>query len=682
MKKIYALFLAVFMIMTILPVVPMTMVSAAESSFVNATFESDDSTTWTTVNNITVSKTSGGAGGSGYALKNEITNGSLNFSFQDYGAAMFAFKPEAGARCILSADVKLVTCASTLPTKVSFVLRDSSNKETVVAATLDKALSKTDWSHCTAEYIAGANIVSIGLRIGSGKITEIGSSSGSFLKSYNCTFLTDNITALPEASCADYLAMDFEDGWYPNFGKVSNNSSVTWSDTDTFHGSNGAIHFTTTTTYGSIQFPLRAAVGNSYDISVWIKPDKTPTIQKVTFNIYSPTADGNKSTTWNTVNAKYDGSLEAGKWTLCTATFTPDGKGTYMPDGVSVRTEVLEESTIELRLGNGLPADTMEGEIAFMMDDFFVFPNVDNKLDPKERISYGGLTTQADFEAGWKSTGNSTVTWQEEGANGTAGSAVVEVLGDWGTMRTNDTVEIEFGRVYSLTFWAKAVSEDAIGLEMYAYLMYNGHKTLEDTPKWFVTKAAKEPYTLTTEWQQYTVNFTPTSTTIEKIHPYIYFRCGAGTERVTFAVDDVSLVQVGDSNFNVGTSAMKTASGNEVILQMNFTESSSKHFLYKVIRETASGNEVLRTIKTTDNYIYLDEEEYTDLSNVRFEVVGVDAFNLCSRKSICRVAQAVPEDNIQLTADQYIWTKDMPNVSATVTYDNQTQGRTLRLFGA
>ena len=681
MKKVSALFLALFMLMTVLPLIPMT-AFAADTSFVNAAFEDGDATTWTTLNDITVSKISGGAGGSGYALENKLSKGSFSFSFKDYGAAVFAFTPAAGKNCVLSADIKLVTCASTLPTKVSFVLKDTAGEETVVAATLDKALSKTDWTHCTANYIAGSDVASVEIRIGSGMITEIGSSSGSFLKSYNCTFLIDNLLALPEADCGDSLAMDFEDGWFSNYGKVSDNSAVTWSDSDTYFGSRGAIHFTTTANYGNVKFPLRAAVGNSYDISVWIKPDKTPPTQDASFNIYSPVAEDTDETAWNTVTAHHKETLEAGKWTLCTATFTPDGKGTYMPDGVRTRADVLEESFIEFRLGSGVPSDFEDGEIAFMMDDFFVFPDVDNKNNPKQRIVNGGMTTQAEFDAAWEIAGNSTVTWQEEGALGTAGSATVEVLSDWGTMKTKNTVEVEFGRVYSLTFWAKAVSEEAVGLEMYAYLMYNGHRVLEETPQWFVTKAAKEPYTLTAEWQQYTVNFTPTSTTPEKIHPYVYFRCGAGTEKVTFAVDEVSLVQTGDSNFNVGASAMKMADGRAIILQMNFTESSSKHFLYKVIRETASGDEVIRTVKTSNGYIYLTEEEYAGLSAVRFEVVGVDAFNLCSRKIVCRVAEPVPADDIQLSVDQYIWTKDMPNVSATVIYDNQTKGRTLRLFGA
>ncbi len=686
MKKISALFLAVFMLMTILPIVPVTTVSAADASFVNATFESDDTTTWSTVNTITVSKASGGAGGSDYALKNEIKKTSVvgMSIFSEYGAAVFAFHPEAGVSYTLSADIKMDTCISPVPTSVSFVIKDTSKKETVVRATLDKALSKTEWTHCTADYTATSDIESVEIRIADGKIGSIGVQAGNILnRTYTCIFLLDNLQVMPEVIRGDSLAMDFEDGWYPNYGKVSNHSTVTWSDTDTLYNSKGAIHFTTTANYGSVQFPLRAAVGNSYDISVWIKPDKTPASQKATFNIYSPTADGNGATTWNTVTANHTEDFEAGKWTLCTATFTPDGKGTYMPDGVSTRTDVLEESTVEIRLGSGIPSETMDGEIAFMMDDFFVFPQVDNKIDTKERITGGGLTTEEIYEANWTfGSGSANVVWMSEGANGTAGAADITVTNDWGTLRTRNTIEMEFGRVYTLSFWAKATCEEAVGFDMYAYLSYNGHKTMEETPNWVITKPSKDPRTLTTEWQKYSIDFAPSSITREKIYPYIYFRAGAGTEKVSYAVDEISVVQKSDSNFNVGASCMRTIDGNNVVLQMNFVESTTKHFLYKMIRETANGDEVLRTVKTDETYIFLNGEDFGGLDSVRFEIVGVDAYNLCSQKCITRVQTAVPEDNITLKTDQYIWTKDMPNVSATVVYDNQTQGRTLRLIGA
>ncbi|MBQ4087462.1 MAG: carbohydrate binding domain-containing protein, partial [Clostridia bacterium] len=390
--------------------------------------------------------------------------------------------------------------------------------------------------------------------------------------------------------------------------------------------------------------------------------------------IYSPSQDGTVASAWNEITANHTDNFEAGKWTLCTATFTPSGKGIHMPDGVKAEVDVTEESYLEFRLGNGIPAEVMEGEIAYMMDDFFVFPEVDNKGDnSKERAPGGGLTTEEIYNANWTfSTGSTSVEWMSEGANGTAGAANITVLKDWGTLRSRNPLDMEFGRTYTLTFWAKATCEEAVGFDMYAYLSYANHKTLEETPKWFITKPAQAPYTLTTEWQKFSIDFQPISVTPEKIYPYLYFRAGEGTETVSYAVDEISIVQKGDSNFDVLATADKTADGENVVLQLNYAGSSSKHFLYKMIQETESGDKVLRTVKTTDKYIVLNEAEYGDLRNIRIETVSVDAFNLCSQKKVCRLREPIPEDNIRLSADQYIWNDDIKDLSATLEFNNET----------
>jgi len=684
MKKNGVIFLAFLMLFTITNIIPMKTSAAEAATYVNATFESDDTTTWETVNTATVSKVSGGADGSANALKTYIEKGALS-SIQDYGAASFAFAPMSAKPCILSVDIKLTTCSATIPTKVSFVLKDAAGKETVVQATTDKALSKTDWTHCTASFTPYTEIVSLEVRIGSGKIAEIGEKKTSMiiLSSYTFEFLLDNLQVCPSLERSDALAVDFEDGWYSAWGTLSGNSSVIWTDEDTVGGSNGAINFSTSANYGSVKFPLRTAVGNVYEISLWVKPDETPASQKAYFNIYSPSVDG-KHSAWNTVDVKHSENFEGGKWTLCTAVFSPTGKGITYIEGVRSEVEVTEESQIEFRLGSGIPSETESGTIAFAMDDFFVFPEVDNKNDPKERITNGGMSTEEEFLSAWSpsSTNGATVTWQEEGANGTSGSANVEVKADWGTLRTVDTVEMVFGNVYELTFWAKATCEESVGLDMYAYLMYNGHKKHEETPKWLVTRSSNGPTTLSTEWQKYTVVFTPQSSGPEKIYPYIYFRCGEGTEKISYAVDEASVVQVGDSNFSVSASCMKAIDNDDFFLQIANSESTRNYYIYRMIHETDDGEQLLSTKKTTENLINIPASEIPAGGDIRFDVLSVDAFNRCSRVSTCRSKNVIPNDRITLNNDQYIWTKDVKQLTGTVVYDNQLAGRTLKLYGA
>ena len=683
MKKCSVIFLSFLVLLSVMFAVPMVPSAEQTVSYINASFENDDTTTWTTLNNITVSKINGGADGSGTALRNYFNKGGLDFSFKDYGAASFAFAPTAERLYMLSVDVKLVTCASTTPTTVSFVLKNSSGKESVVPAELNKALSTSQWSHCIAYYTATDDIQSLEVRIGKGKISENGKSSGSILKSYTFEFHMDNLLASPVSERSDALAMDFDEGWFPTLGTISGNSNVSWTSTDTLNESAGAIDFTTTANYGSVRFPLRTAVGNSYEISLWVKPKETPASQKAYFNIYSPSEDG-KYSTWNTVDAKHNEDFKADTWTLCTATYVPSGKGVTYIDGVRTELAVTEKSEIEFRLGNGIPAEVMNGTISFAMDDFFVFPQVDNKNNPKERISNGGMLTQEAYDTSWaiSSSNTATITWQAEGANGTEGSVQVQVLKDWGTLRTKNTVEMEFGSHYELTFWAKAVSEDAVGLDMYAYLMYNGHKTHDETPKWVITRPSREPTTLSKEWQKYSILFVPNSSTPEKIYPYVYFRAGEGTETVTFAIDEVSVIQKGDSNFDVSSTCTKAMENDDLFLQIANSGNTRNYFIYRMIQELNGASRVLATKKTTENFVHIPASDLPENGNIRFEVVGVDAYNKCSRISSCKVVKIPPKDTITLTNDQYIWTKDLKHLSGTVRFDNKTAGRTLKLVGA
>ncbi len=678
MKKGGIILLAAIMLFVLLPGIPMTaMAEEGLTTVLNATFEDDDTTAYSSVNQATMTRTAGGAVGS-YSLNTHTT--------KDKGGAVFPITLFAGRTYRFSVYIKLKTCNSTLPNAVSFVITDSSGGETVVSATLDKALSKTDWAFCTATYTPQTDGKSVRVRIGDDVIKNVGThTSGIFNKTYTLEFLMDNlmIQQEPVLGMSDALALDFETQWTGNFKGTYLNSTATWTNQGTHDGSAGAMAFTTTDTWGTVQFPLRTSVGNTYEISAWIKTNETPAVQNASFIIYNKSTDGNYQP-WNTLAVTHTENFEAGKWVLCTATYAPTGKGVCYIDGVRSEVDVVEEGTIEFRIGSGNPSEVMNGTIAYTMDDFFVFPTVDNKLNTSERIAAGGMTTEAELTANWKSNGgNATVTWQSGGANGTSGSANVEVLGDWGTLTSRDTVPVEFGRDYRMTFWAKATCDEAVGMKIFAYLMYNEHKTSENTPNWIaIYPSSGSPSTLSADWQRYTIDFKPNSTTEEMIYPYLTFRVGAGTEKISYAVDELSIVQTGGENFNISASCSNALGDGGMFLQMEYPLYSRNYFIYRILQETNSGTSLIKVAKTTENHVYVAADDIPDEGQIRFEIVGVDAYGNCSRKTVCLADSVKPTDSIQLRADQYIWNNDISNLSATVTYDNQTKGRTLRLIGA
>lgn len=488
-----------------------------------------------------------------------------------------------------------------------------------------------------------------------------------------------------ETVVPQYVAQDFEDGWDPSDGILSQNSTVLWTDQETCGGSLGSLEFSTTQNYGALSFPLRTEVGNVYEISLWVKPSETPKTQNASFIVYNPAADGGGKA-WNEFTARHEAPLEAGKWVMLTATYEPTGSGTRMIDGEKETVETLPDGTVEFRLGNGIPSDVTGGEaISFTMDDFFVMPRVNHELDTSNLIENGDFETEDAFYASWEEDGSADLTYLQEGANGTSGAVQIDVQSTWGTMTTKNYIDMQLCRDYTLTFWAKAMNEEAIGREMWAYARYEGDN--EGTGNWTHITNSENPL-LTEEWQRFEFDVNLKFIIEQMPDIRLLFRAGSNKEleaglRPCYAIDQVSLTQTGDADFSISAEAygsLKNQMG--IVAQLAFTESTAGFFVYRFVKETPEGDYCLQSGTTKATVLVLEPDGIDPDETVRLDVFGTDAYGNYSEISTIYLDEIGYEDSVTVRPDQYLWNDDIDTLSATVSYRNLTDSKNLRTTAA
>lgn len=488
-----------------------------------------------------------------------------------------------------------------------------------------------------------------------------------------------------------HVAQDFEDGWDPASGVLSGNSTATWTDQNTHNNSRGALEFSTTGSYTSIAFPIRTEVGNSYDISAWVRVNELPKSQWATFIIYNKGTDGTGKM-WNQFTAHHDVDFQVGEWVLLTATYTPTGKGTTNYEGKAIQKDVVPDGTIEIRLGSGIPSDvTGSDTISFAIDDFFVIPTVNNDTKTESNLfKNGGFDTEEEFSAAWQplSKGTSKVTYlADDGANGTTGAAKIEATALWGTMKPKDLIDLELCKHYKLSFWAKALNEDALNRSMWGYFTFSGDKDASISNYLHLTNGANP--TLTNDWQlfefdvyaNYIVEKTPDVT--------FCFRVGTNSELQEdkilpcYAVDEVSLTQTDGDKFDISAEIYGAFNyTNEFLLQLAFIDSTKGSFLYKLVKETENGDRYITCGTTKDGSLVLNREDDETDGRYRLDVVGIDAYGHYSDVHSCYLDENSPTDSATLRADQYLWNDDVKTLSATLSYQNETEQTAVKAVAA
>ena len=474
-------------------------------------------------------------------------------------------------------------------------------------------------------------------------------------------------TAEPKFPHPQYIAEDFNDG-IANASYKTNGGKVT----QTNNGRKGTIgmYYTSNANYQSVQFPIRIIPGDTYHISVWVKFDETPKTQTIDFVLYNPRVD-NGNTAWNQFRTTHD-PVQAGKWVELSATYVGKSDGQY--GSQAQRGSILPDGTLEIRIGSGIPANDMEsGKYAYTIDDFYVFPEVQNNVDSSELMPNGSFASEEDMNASWQKYSNGAISWLSSGAKGTTGAMQIEVLKDWGCAATIYPVDFQYYKRYRLTYWAKAMDSRALGLAPLMYMTFPADRA-SGTPQWeHIYPITGSKKTLTGDWQLFEYDLKIASALPEKTRPTFHFRVGSGKEKCIYAVDEISMKQSEPHDFVPsvnGYGSLDISTG--VTYHMTATTSTKGTFLYKLYDEKPSGD-VLLEKGHTDGTLNFRKDDFSEDVNLRLDVIGADSYGNCSKVQSYHLEDVAYEDTVSLKPDQYIWNKDVTTLSATVNYQNETK---------
>lgn len=489
---------------------------------------------------------------------------------------------------------------------------------------------------------------------------------------------TMSVAALTEGAYPQHLSLTFDTQADVDLANVEDDDTVSLATSNAHRG--GALAFSTYREKGAPSFDFRAVAGNTYTISFWLRIDKelVGTDKSVSVVFRNPTLNGGSAE--NQVTATATTPLSVGTWTNYTCTYTPDGRGNNGENYVIVE----PNGTVEIRLGGGMPNADMPGAIAYALDDLMITPDADNN---QNLVVNGGMNSQVEMDEMWTTSNcDAASLFYSIGANGTKGAARLVSGGTWGDISALYPMNVEIDRPYELTFWARTLNGDA-NTSLWAIFSYEG--------EFFGQAAGATQYrfldlkqVLTTDWKQYTCEVAVPTTEGEELSnvKFVGIRANAKAQQTTQAldclIDEVALKPQGDANFTVAAQVEGSLQSGGVTAYLTSTSADISSYAYRWIEETATGDVCVAAGTTTGNTATLTDASLAN-SSVRFEVLGINAYGDYSSlyTSYLQTTEGL-EDTADLRLDNYIWSNDIPELSATLTYNNETYAKKLKLVAA
>ena len=277
--------------------------------------------------------------------------------------------------------------------------------------------------------------------------------------------------------------------------------------------------------------------------------------------------------------------------------------------------------------------------------------------------------------SGWTKSG---ITWERiEGANGTKGALSYKVLGDFACAHT--PVDIYFGRTYKVSWYAKAVSEDAVNLDMkYIFDRASSRQDLA-TPKYFEKVVGK----LTSEWQYFEVTHKELNLTSDQCTAKLYFRAGTGKEKVTFAIDEVVIEEIEDS-YTVDSGV--TLSGNqfetEGLTASFIRQGNAEGVYYRFLHAFGEGKVIAQNGYTSQTKMeYMLSQDFTG-KMVMLEMNAKDSDGIVgqTRSASWSKTEVRKEERLLTNIREEIWTPDTKTLTAEAICSDGESGRPLTAY--
>ncbi len=475
-------------------------------------------------------------------------------------------------------------------------------------------------------------------------------------------------TTVPVSAAADdsafFVLDDFSAGEIsaPLNGKIT----ATWVE-EGVGVAKGAAHLTPQANYASLNYDFGARKGYTYDISAWIKVDETPLLDEVRFVIYNADAETEERSLYNMVTVKNAG-LVKDKWVKVSGVFQCNGKGHQVGGGDY---DTIPKGSLQIRIGDGVPANTMaSGIISYTIDDITVIPreNISPVITDKNLITNGSFEA-ADYLEGWRYNKNSTQVTEIAGANGTASATNITVKADWGAIFQDD-VDIRYGRKYKISFWAKATSEEAVGLPIEFILSRTAGmgKVDEAIPNYeYVTDP--DDTKLSAEWKLFEMTYFKNIRTADTIKPNFCFRVGEGKEHLSYAVDELEIYEEPITGVLQSTGRISGAPKfGSVYGYMATAGGLAQNCITRILAPFNGDYAIIYSATDVVNEFNLPMRAGMDYESLEFVATSVDYEGNVG--AVFRKTYQMPE-SITVTAAEFnetIWNDEIPSLTANVSY--------------
>ncbi|HBL82239.1 MAG TPA: hypothetical protein DD391_06520 [Clostridiales bacterium] len=491
------------------------------------------------------------------------------------------------------------------------------------------------------------------------------------------------IPALGEDAATDsamFVLEDYENGTLGETAKVvgaTTKPEVTASDTA--GNSKGAMHVKTSSDFGSVSYDFGSKKDYTYDISVWIKVAETPLKDEVHFIIYNLSKEDGKTSLYRDIAVKNAG-LQKDKWVKVSAVFECDGMGRKVGGGDF---ETIPIGSTEIRIGSGRPSETMaSGVIEYVMDDFVIMPREKYVPQAGELITNGSFEDE-DFLNGWSFGNSAEVTKITPGANGTGSAVNIRVKSNWGTI-TQPEVDIRFGRSYSVSFWAKATSSEAVGQKMQFILDRSKRKTDQNVPNYEYITDPNNLY-LSEEWQRYEMTYSNSLMTEDSVKPNFYFRAGDGQQQVSYAVDELTVTELGQSDILNSVSYLSgVIETRSVSGYASVSGGLVSHSVYRVIVPFEGDYAIVKSGKEPTSQFHSLLGPKVNLNSLKLVVQATDDYGNVGKPvtTDIHITKPVSSDYAKKAVAEFrenIWNEDIKQLTGTVSYltDNPEEGTLL-----
>ncbi|MBQ4087819.1 MAG: hypothetical protein IJC78_06200 [Clostridia bacterium] len=316
---------------------------------------------------------------------------------------------------------------------------------------------------------------------------------------------------------------------------------------------------------------------------------------------------------------------------------------------------------------------TVTAQGSFTVDDCLIYSEKRQVKQTGNMVANGSCDEDL---SGWKTSG-ATAT-QIEGANGTKNALCMQVLTDWGRSRTN--VSIDFGRTYRISWYAKAVSEDAVGLDIKYILDRVPYRQDTATPMYFEKAIGK----LTDEWQYFEVTHKELNLTTDQCEAELYFRAGTGRDKVTFAVDEVSVVEV-ENSYTVDSTVITEGDRitGESITATIYKQGLVSGVYYRVLQSFGEGYVVLASGYTEEAVLRKElPDNFTGTCRVEINPKDINGIVGKTVFSSWKKAEFAYEENLITNIQEEIWTPDSNSLTAEVVCRSTKEGETLSAYFA